>query len=124
MRNFKLAAAAFAALMAASGMAHAGATCGDSAAGFDGFIKQFRKEAAAAGVNAKGLSALDGVQYQPGIIKKDRAQGVFSLSFIDFTKRMVSNYRITEGADEIQMRRVAQVLFGVAGRTKSGKADA
>ncbi|MCX7350089.1 MAG: lytic murein transglycosylase [Alphaproteobacteria bacterium] len=119
MRNFKLAAAALAALLAASGMAHAGAACGDSAAGFDGFIKQFKKEAAAAGVDAKGLSALNGVQYQPGIIKKDRAQGVFSLSFMDFSKRMVSNYRIKEGANILaqnkQMFDAIQQRWGVPG---------
>ncbi|WP_421692740.1 lytic murein transglycosylase [Aestuariivirga sp.] len=119
MRNFKLAAAALAALLAASGMAHAGAACGDSAKGFDGFIKQFKKEAAAAGVGAKGLSALDGVQYQPGIIKKDRAQSVFSLSFMDFQKRMVSAYRIKEGANILrqnkQMFDAIQRQYGVPG---------
>ena len=119
MRNFRLAAMALAALMAASGMAHAAATCGDSAQGFDGFIKQFRKEAAAAGVNAKGLSALDGVQYQPNIIKKDRAQSVFSLSFIDFANRMVSNARIKQGAGLLaqnkQMFDAIQQRWGVPG---------
>ena len=119
MRNFRLAAMALAALMAASGMAHAAATCGDSAQGFDGFIKQFRMEAAAAGVNAKGLSALDGVQYQPNIIKKDRAQSVFSLSFIDFANRMVSNARIKQGAGLLaqnkQMFDAIQQRWGVPG---------
>ena len=96
MRNFRLASVAAAALIGLGGMAHA-ADCGNSAKGFDGFIKQFRKEAAAAGVGARGLSALDGVQYQPAIIKKDRSQSVFSMNFLDFQKRMVSAYRIKEG---------------------------
>ena len=30
-------------------------------------------------------------------------------------------YRITEGSDEIQMRRVAQVLFGVTDRKKAAR---
>jgi membrane-bound lytic murein transglycosylase B len=118
MRNFTLAAAALAALLAASGMAQA-ATCGDSAKGFDGFIKQFKKEAAAAGVGQKGLSALNGVEYQPGIVKKDRAQGVFSLSFIDFANRMVSNSRIKEGASLLaqnkQLFDAIQQRWGVPG---------
>jgi membrane-bound lytic murein transglycosylase B len=42
--------------------------------GFNGFIKDFRQEAAAAGIGPRGLSALDGVEYQPGIIKKDRPE--------------------------------------------------
>lgn len=96
MRNFRLASVALAALIGLGGVAQA-ADCGNSAKGFDGFIKQFRKEAAAAGVGARGLSALDGVQYQPAIIKKDRSQSVFSMNFLDFQKRMVSAYRIKEG---------------------------
>ena len=42
MRTFTRTAAALVAIMALSGAAHAGATCGNSAAGFDGFIKQFK----------------------------------------------------------------------------------
>jgi lytic murein transglycosylase len=96
MRNVKIAALALAAMLATGGLAEA-ATCGNSAKGFDGFIKAFRKEAAAAGVGERGLSALDGVTYQPAIIKKDRSQSVFSMNFLDFQKRMVSAYRIKEG---------------------------
>jgi lytic murein transglycosylase len=85
------------AMVVAAGTAEA-ASCGNSAKGFQGFLKEFRKEAAAAGVGEKGLSLLDGVEYQPAIIKKDRSQSVFSLSFLKFQERMVSDYRIKEGA--------------------------
>lgn len=118
MRNFKIAAAALAAFIGFGGAAHA-ASCGNSAKGFDGFIKQFRAEAAAAGVGARGLSALDGVQYQPAIIKKDRAQSVFSMNFMDFQKRMVSAYRIKEGKAILQrnakMFDAIQKQYGVPG---------
>ncbi len=118
MRNFKLAAAALAAMMAVGSVAQA-ADCGNSAKGFDGFIKQFRKEAAAAGVGARGLSALDGVQYQPAIIKKDRAQSVFSMPFMDFQARMVSAYRIKEGKAILQRNKklfdAIQQRYGVPG---------
>ncbi|MFN4141935.1 lytic murein transglycosylase [Aestuariivirga sp.] len=97
MRTFGIAAWGLAALLAAGGAAEA-ASCGNSAKGFQGFLKQFRQEAAAAGVGERGLSALDGVEYQPSIIKKDRAQSVFSQSFLQFQARMVSDYRIKEGA--------------------------
>lgn len=96
MRN-RMAVAGILALMAATGTAEA-ASCGNSAKGFQGFLKEFRKEAAAAGVTEKGLSLLDGVEYQPAIIKKDRSQSVFSLSFLQFQARMVSDFRIKEGA--------------------------
>lgn len=97
MRKLMTAAVGLAALVAAAGAAEA-ASCGNSAKGFEGFLKEFRKEAAAAGVSKRGLSLLDGVQYQPAIIKKDRSQSVFSLSFLQFQARMVSDYRIKEGA--------------------------
>lgn len=96
MRNVKIAVLALAAMLATGGMAEA-ATCGNSAKGFDGFIKAFKKEAVAAGVGKRGLSALDGVEYQPAIIKKDRAQSVFSQSFMQFESRMVTDYRIKQG---------------------------
>lgn len=97
MRNVMTAAAGLMALVVAAGAAEA-ANCGTSAKGFDGFLKEFRKEAAAAGVSKRGLSLLDGVEFQPAIIKKDRSQSVFSLSFLQFQARMVSDYRIKEGA--------------------------
>ncbi len=118
MRNFRLASVALAALIGLGGVAQA-ADCGNSAKGFDGFIKQFRKEAAAAGVGARGLSALDGVQYQPAIIKKDRSQSVFSMNFLDFQKRMVSAYRIKEGKAILERNKkmfdAIQKKYGVPG---------
>jgi lytic murein transglycosylase len=74
------------------------AACGNSAKGFDGFIKTFRKEAAAQGLSKRALAALDGVRYDAGIIKRDRAQNVFSQSFLEFQARMVTDYRIKQGA--------------------------
>jgi lytic murein transglycosylase len=97
LKRMTAAAASLVALVAVTGVAEA-AKCGNSAKGFEGFLKEFRKEAAAAGVSEKGLSLLDGVEYQPAIIKKDRSQSVFSLSFLKFQERMVSDYRIKEGA--------------------------
>ena len=118
MQKLGRAATALLALVAVTGAAEA-AECGASAKGFQGFIKQFRQEAAAAGVGQRGLSALDGVEYQPAIIKKDRAQSVFSLSFMDFQKRMVSDYRIKEGAAILRKNKklfdAIQKQYGVPG---------
>ena len=96
MKKTTVAALALGGLLAMSGLAQA-AECGNSAKGFNTFLKGIKAEAAAAGVGARGLSALDGVEYQPGIIKKDRAQSVFSQSFLQFQARMVSDRRITTG---------------------------
>jgi lytic murein transglycosylase len=97
MRKMVTVAASLMALVAVAGTAEA-AKCGNSAKGFSGFLKEFRQEAAAAGVSERALSLLDGVEYQPSVIKKDRSQSVFSLSFLQFQARMVSDFRIKEGA--------------------------
>lgn len=118
MRNVKITALGLAAMLATGTVADA-ATCGNSAKGFDAFIKSFRKEAAAAGVGERGLSALDGVTYQPAIIKKDRSQSVFSMNFMDFQKRMLSTYRVNEGKAILQREKklfdAIQKKYGVPG---------
>lgn len=97
MRIFGKAALAVVLLMGASGTALAAESCGQSAKGFQGFVKAVKAEAAAQGIGERGLSGLDGIEYDPAIIKKDRAQSVFSQSFLEFQGRMVSDYRIKQG---------------------------
>ena len=97
MRKFGLGALALATTLAMGGAALAADNCGDSSAGFDAFVKSFRKQAAAQGIGQRGLSALDSISYDPAIIKRDRAQSVFSQSFLEFQKRMVTDYRIKQG---------------------------
>ena len=75
----------------------AGASCGNSAAGFADFLTQIRAEAEAQGVARRGLDALDGIQYDPAIIKHDRAQSVFSQSFLQFAPRMATEARVKKG---------------------------
>ena len=96
MLNLRLSAAALVAILMSPATAFA-ATCGNSAKGFDGFIKSVRAEAASMGIAKPGIAALDGVKYDPAIIKKDRAQNVFSQSFLEFQGRMVTDYRIKQG---------------------------
>jgi lytic murein transglycosylase len=96
MRKSSFAASLLVSTLCLAGVAEA-AECGNSAKGFNGFIKAFAQEAAAAGIGERGLSALDGLEYQPGIIKKDRAQSVFSQSFLGFQAKMVTANRIKTG---------------------------
>ncbi|SFK18976.1 lytic murein transglycosylase [Methylocapsa palsarum] len=72
------------------------ATCRDPA-GFDAFIAAIRQEAAAQGVSAAAISALDGVAYDPDIISKDHGQHVFHQSFEEFSARMVNANRLKRG---------------------------
>ncbi len=81
------------------------ATCGNSAKGFDSWLDNVREEAAANGMSRRAIAALDDVAYDPVIVKKDRAQNVFSQSFVEFSNRMVSDYRIKQGAALVQKHR-------------------
>jgi lytic murein transglycosylase len=92
----RIPAAVAALLILATGGAQA-ASCGNSAKGFDGFLKSVAAEAAQMGIAPRGIAALNGVIYDPAIIKRDRAQSVFSQSFLEFQGRTVSDYRIKQG---------------------------
>jgi len=91
---------AFAVFCAASAPAFA-ASCGNSAQGFDGFLAQVKKQAAAAGISGVALAQLDSVQYDAGIIKRDRAQNVFAQSFLQFSSRMATEARVIKARASI-----------------------
>jgi lytic murein transglycosylase len=75
------------------------APCGNGAGGFDNWLAQFKQEAVAQGISPATIaSALAGIGYDPGIVAKDRAQGVFQQSFLEFSGRMVAGYRLQKGA--------------------------
>jgi lytic murein transglycosylase len=52
--------------------------------GFDAFLKEFRQEAAARGLTPKTLSLLNNVTLDESVLRADRRQGVFKLSFEEF----------------------------------------
>jgi lytic murein transglycosylase len=115
MRLTTLSAAVLASVVAAPALA---ATC-DPPGGFSAFIAEFKKEAAASGISARGLRALDGVAFDPSVLAADKRQGVFKLSFEEFSARMISRDRMTKGLRAMQahaamLRRIEQ-QFGVPG---------
>lgn len=81
-------------LMAASAQAE---TCGNTAKGFGGFIKQVKNEAAAAGVSAQAVAVLNSVKYDPGIIKRDRSQNHLAVDFLNFQAGKATAVRIKKG---------------------------
>ena len=112
---------AFAALIMIVGIdAAAGApACGESAAGFPAWLKEFKAEAAGAGISSDALAALDGVSYDQKVIGADRKQGVFAQSFLEFSGRMVADYRMSKGKSLLKyhaatFKKVEQE-FGVPG---------
>ena len=94
----KLALTAFAAatLLATP---NAFAACSNNPAQFGRWLQGFKQEAVAQGISPRTVSyALDGLTYDPATIAKDRAQGVFAQSFLQFSGRMVSKNRLQVGS--------------------------
>jgi len=111
MTKFLLACAAFFISTASAPAAQCG---GD----FGTFIDTFRREAAAQGVPARALAALDGLTPDPKVISLDRRQGVFRQSFEQFATHRIAE-RLAKGQRMMQthaatLRRVEQ-QFGVPG---------
>lgn len=66
---------------------------------FAAWLDGVRKEAASLGLSQHAINeALDNVRFDPEIVRKDHAQGVFTQNFLEFSDRMVSGYRLTKGA--------------------------
>jgi len=69
----------------------------EGAGQFPAWLDAFKQEAAAEGISAGALGALDQVRYDQSVIDSDRRQGVFSQSFLEFASRMVAQYRMDQG---------------------------
>lgn len=64
------------------------AKCGNGAGGFNSWLGQFKKQAAAKGIKKRTLNrAFKGVSYDRRVIRLDRSQRSFKLSFAQFYKR-------------------------------------
>jgi lytic murein transglycosylase len=70
--------------------------------GFPAYLDAMKKEAAAKGVSARGLAALDGLTVDDKVLAADRRQGVFRQSFGQFSGRMISQDRLSKGARHMQ----------------------
>ena len=87
---------------------------------FERWLEDFKREAAAAGVSRQAIaSVLSSVAYDPAIVRKDRAQGVFAQTFLQFSGRMVSADRMKRGAEYLDRQRDTfariEKQFGVPG---------
>ena len=72
---------------------------------FDRWLESFRKEAAEAGVTAKTVqSALGGMRLDQGIIARDRRQGFFAQSFLDFSDKLIRG-RVESGRRKVEQHK-------------------
>ncbi len=86
-----------AAAIGVASSAHA-ASCGSGGGGFSSWLEQFKRQAIAQGVSTGTVSsALGGVTYDPKVIRLDRSQRSFKLSFEQFYARRVSSSLIGRG---------------------------
>jgi lytic murein transglycosylase len=93
------------AVLATSGAAHA-ATCGKTGAGFGAWLSSFKKQAAAQGVSPRSIDAgLAGITYDPRVIRLDRNQKSFKLSFEQFYARRVGTALINRARARLRTHR-------------------
>lgn len=92
---------------------------------FNGWLAGFRQEAAARGISSRTIhSTLDGMSLDGGIIARDRKQGIFAISFTEFSAKLATAARVKNGRAQIARNaetfdRVAQ-QFGVPASVITG----
>ncbi|ESX05384.1 lytic transglycosylase [Mesorhizobium sp. LSJC268A00] len=86
-------------LLGATAMPAAAQECGGD---FETWKQGVAAEAKAAGVGAVGLNALEAATIDDKVLARDRAQGVFAQTFIQFSNRMISAYRLKQGAANLK----------------------
>ena len=91
------------------------AKCGNTGAGFDAWLAGFKKQARAAGISKRAINrSLNGVTYHKRVVRLDRSQKSFKLSFKQFYARRVNNAMIRKG--KRKMKQYAKTLSAVERR--------
>ena len=97
-----LAGAATIAAALLTGSAEAAARCRNTGS-FDRWLDAFKQEAASQGISRQAISAaLDGVTFDPAIIRRDSGQGVFQQGFLQFAGRMAGAGRYQNGLRQMK----------------------
>ena len=94
------------------------ADCSSTGAGFEGWLSRYKAKAAAQGISQGTIAqTLSGVTYDPKIIRLDRSQKSFKLSFEQFYARRVSTSLLNKGrrliATHRQMLNRIEQRFGI-----------
>jgi lytic murein transglycosylase len=112
----KLVVAITSALLAGPTLA---ATC-QNTGNFESWLDQFKKDAAAQGISPKVIAAASPyMKFEQRIINRDRAQGVFNLSFLKFSDRILAGQRMQNGEAALKANAAlfakVEKQFGVPG---------
>jgi lytic murein transglycosylase len=94
------------------------AKCGSDGSGFNAWLESFKGKAASQGISGGTIAtALDGVAYDRNVIRLDRSQKSFKLSFEQFYARRVSPQLINRGRQMMSKHRATldrmEKRFGV-----------
>ena len=85
----------FAALLALSPLPALADTCGGN---FNTFLNALKAEAPKHGIDtATAGRFLSSARHDPAVLRADQSQGVFQRPFVDFSRRLISNDRISRG---------------------------
>ncbi len=85
-----------------AGSAEAAPRCRNTGS-FDVWMAAFKKEALSQGISQRAISsALDGVTFDPAIIRRDSGQAVFQQSFLQFAGRMTAIGRYQNGLKQLK----------------------
>jgi lytic murein transglycosylase len=99
-------ACALAVLFAALPLTAHAASCGSSAGGFGPWLANFKRQAAAQGISQSTIDAgLAGVTYDPRVVRLDRNQRSFKLSFEQFYARRVGTALINRARARLRTHR-------------------
>jgi lytic murein transglycosylase len=100
-------------------MATAAAAQSCQGAPFETWREALKQDAIAQGVSPRAAAALDSTRFDKSVVSRDRGQGVFSQTFLEFSDRMVSKYRLQTGAKLLKQNASALVRieqqYGVPG---------
>ncbi len=104
MRRLRVAWAVVVVLLAgAPTAAYAAAANCRNTDSFERWLGEFKREAAAQGISQRVIAAASpGMTFDQRIINIDRGQRFFSLSFLEFSGRMIPAYRLSRGASLIK----------------------
>ncbi len=79
---------------------------------FERWLDEFKKAAIAQGISPRAVTeAAPQLSFDPAIVRRDRGQGVFSQTFLQFSDRMVAPFRLQNGA--LMMKRHAALFARV-----------
>jgi len=91
---------------------------------FETWLAGFKKQAAAAGVSRQTIASIDGIPLNPTIIARDRKQGFFAQSFLDFQAKLATPNRVQSSKRKVAEHRAtferAKQEFGVPASVITG----